>query len=262
MPKMPGIGNVRTFGRVNLLVGRRETGANGSRRLRPEGRKIMSRDLTRYATAEPTPTMEAFADFLIAEVFGGELPDGIEEVAFRTGVALGGSTRNYFQASDAWKSDPRNYLANVEANRAAKAEAALDRAKAAAAKAKAREAAALAKLEAAVEAAKAKAAALAAASEKAAAEGKSAPTKLNVADRFYTAARSRPLLLVHLLEAKAPAEIPAIRSGSCLVAVGLAFPKLADSSVREVKYKINLVKARELLFTEPGDDEDFNEEEM
>jgi hypothetical protein len=121
----------------------------------------MTKDLTRYASADATPTMEAFADYLIAEVFGGALPDGVDEASFRKGVTLGGSTRGYFQASDAWKSDPRNYLANVEANRATKAEAALERAKAAAAKAKAREEAAIAKLAAAVEAAKAKAAALA-----------------------------------------------------------------------------------------------------
>lgn len=119
------------------------------------------KDLTRYAKADATPTMEAFADFLIAEVFGGTLPDGIDETSFRKGVALGGSTRNYFQASDAWKADERNYLANVEANRAKVAEDRLAKAKAARAKAEEREAAAIAKLEAAVEAAKAKALALA-----------------------------------------------------------------------------------------------------
>jgi len=121
----------------------------------------MTKDLTRYATSEPTETMEAFADFLVKAVYGGALPDGIDEASFRKGVALGGSTRNYFQASDEWKADPRNYLANVEANRATKAAEALDRAREAAAKAKAREEAAIAKLAAAVEAAKAKAAALA-----------------------------------------------------------------------------------------------------
>ena len=125
------------------------------------------KDLTRYATAAPTTTMEAFADFLIAEVFGGALPDGVDEAAFRTGVSLGGSTRGYFQASDAWKNDPRNYLANVEANAAKRAEESLAKAKAAKAKAEAREAAAIAKLEAAVEAAKAKAAALAPVGEEA-----------------------------------------------------------------------------------------------
>jgi cell division septation protein DedD len=125
----------------------------------------MSKDLTRYAKAEPTETMVAFADFLIAEVFGGSLPDGVDEASFRTGVALGGSTRNYFQASEAWKNDPRNYLANVEANRAKRAEERLAKAREAAAKAKAREEAAVAKLEAAVAAAKAKAEALAAPAE-------------------------------------------------------------------------------------------------
>jgi hypothetical protein len=119
------------------------------------------KDLTRYATATPTDTMEAFADFLIVKVYGGALPEGIDEASFRTGVALGGSTRNYFQSSDEWKNDERNYLANVEANRAAKIEAAKERAVATKAKADARLAALEAKLAEAVEAAKAKAVALA-----------------------------------------------------------------------------------------------------
>jgi hypothetical protein len=118
------------------------------------------KDLTRYATADATPTMEAFADFLIAEVFGGTLPKGIDLASFRKGVALGGSTRMDFQKSDAWKSDPRNYLANVEANRAKVAEERLAKARTAKVKAEEREAAAIAKLEAAVAAAKAKAEAL------------------------------------------------------------------------------------------------------
>jgi hypothetical protein len=125
----------------------------------------MTKDLTRYADAKPTETMTAFADFLIVAVYGGELPDGIDEESFRKGVALGGSTRNYFQASDEWKSDPRNYLANVEANRATKAAERAERAKIAAKKAAEREAKAIADLAAAVEAAKAKASALASAVE-------------------------------------------------------------------------------------------------
>jgi hypothetical protein len=104
--------------------------------------------------------MEAFADFLIAEVYGGTLPKGVSEASFRTGVALGGSTRGYVQASEAWKSDPRNYLANVEANRATKAAERAERAKVAAKKAAEREAKAIEALEAAVAAAKAKAEAL------------------------------------------------------------------------------------------------------
>ena len=121
----------------------------------------MTKDLTRYATAKPTETMEAFADFLIEKVYGGALPDGIDEAAFRTGVSLGGSTRGYFQASDEWKADSRNYLANVDANRAAKAVERAERAKIAAKKASEREAAAIAKLEELVAKAAAKAASLA-----------------------------------------------------------------------------------------------------
>jgi hypothetical protein len=119
------------------------------------------KDLTKYATAKPTATMEAFADYLIAEVYGGTLPKGVNEASFRIGVALGGSTRGYFQSSEAWKTDPRNYLANVEKNRAAKIEAAKERAEVSKRKAEERLAALEAKLADAVAAAKAKAEALA-----------------------------------------------------------------------------------------------------
>jgi hypothetical protein len=119
------------------------------------------KNLASLANATATPTMEAFADFLIAEVFGGTLPKGMDLASFRKGVALGGSTRMDFQKSEAWKSDARNYLANVEANRATKAAERAERAKVAAAKAAERERAAIAALEAAVSAAKAKAAKLA-----------------------------------------------------------------------------------------------------
>lgn len=119
------------------------------------------KDVSGYATREISPTMEAFADYLVAEVFGGALPDGIEEASFRKGVALGGSTRGYFQASERWKSDPRNYLANVEANREVKALAKADAAKVALAKATERVAKAEEAARVAVEAAKARLAALA-----------------------------------------------------------------------------------------------------
>jgi hypothetical protein len=123
------------------------------------------KDLTRYATAAATPTMEAFADFLEAEVFGGKLPKGIDRDSFRKGVALGGSTRMDFQKSDAWKSDPRNYLANVEASRADRAAERAERAKVSREKAVAREEAAIAKLAEAVAAATARADALRATAE-------------------------------------------------------------------------------------------------
>ncbi len=118
-------------------------------------------DMKNYATAEITPTMEAFADFLVKEVFGGTLPKGMDLASFRRGVALGGSTRGHFQKSEAWKADPRNYLANVEANREAKAAEKAERAKAALVKAQERaDAAAKAAKEAAAKA-KAKADAIA-----------------------------------------------------------------------------------------------------
>jgi hypothetical protein len=119
-------------------------------------------DMTNYAGAAITPTMEAFGDWLIAEVFGGTLPKGLDEASFRKGVALGGSTRGYFQKSEAWKADDRNYLANVEANRERKSAERAERAKAALAKAEARAAKAIADAEAVAAKAKAKAEAIAA----------------------------------------------------------------------------------------------------
>jgi hypothetical protein len=115
----------------------------------------MSKDYTSYATAKITPTMEAFADFILANVFDGKLPKGVDEASFRKGVALGGSLRMDFQKSDFWKSDERNYLANVEARRATKAADALAKAEEAAKKTAARLEAAKAKAAAAVAAAKA-----------------------------------------------------------------------------------------------------------
>jgi hypothetical protein len=105
---------------------------------------MASKDVTGYATAEITPTMAAFGDYLIAEVFGGKLPKGVDEASFRKGVALGGSTRGYFQKSDFWQNDDRNYLANVEANRARKATERAEKATAAAKKAEERAAKAVA----------------------------------------------------------------------------------------------------------------------
>lgn len=131
-----------------------------------------AKDFRGYATKAATPTMEAFADFLIAEVYGGTLPDGLDEATFRKGVALGGSLRMPFQASETWKKDPRNYLANVDARRAEKAAEALRKAEAAKAKVAAR----IAKAEAALADAKAKAEAALAESAEAASEAGEAAT--------------------------------------------------------------------------------------
>jgi hypothetical protein len=108
----------------------------------------MSKDFKAYATAKPTDTMVAFADWLLAEVYEGKLPKGMDEASFRAGVALGGSTRGYFQKSEAWKADPRNYLANVDARREAKVLAAAEKAKAAKTKSDERAAKAIAAAEA------------------------------------------------------------------------------------------------------------------
>jgi hypothetical protein len=100
-----------------------------------------------YATKAISPTMVAFAEWIALET-------GVE-VDLRS-IALGDALRSKFQKSEWWKSDSRNYLANVEANRAAKATEAADRAKASLAKAQARVKAAEDKAKAAVAAAKAK----------------------------------------------------------------------------------------------------------
>ena len=86
-------------------------------------------------------------------------------------VALAGSLRSDFQASEFWKADSRNYKANIEANREAKANERAAKAKAAATKAIARAKDAEAKANEAAKAAKAKADALA---KKAAEEAKAA----------------------------------------------------------------------------------------
>jgi hypothetical protein len=72
------------------------------------------KDFTVYADKQITPTMEAFADFLIDEVYDGELPDEMDEDTFRRGVALGGSIRMDFQRSDFWAGDSRNRKNRVE----------------------------------------------------------------------------------------------------------------------------------------------------
>ena len=113
----------------------------------------MAKDYREMATKEITLTMVAFHEWLQNET-------GLE-LDLRS-VALAGSLRNDFQASDWWKADARNYKANVEANREIKARERADAAKAALVKAQERAKAAEAKAVEAAKAAKAKADALAA----------------------------------------------------------------------------------------------------
>lgn len=114
-------------------------------------------------------------------------------------------------------------------------------------------------------------------SERAAEEGREprAAENINVADRFYRAVRTRPLLILHVLDPKLEdqqsadgVELPDLKAGSSepaeVVALGLSFPAIdANVAVNLAKYKINLVKAREIFAStlDEGDDEDFTEEE-
>ena len=104
----------------------------------------MAKDYAAKAKAPITPTMEAFGDWL-REVTGVDVDS--------RSVALAGSLRMDFQASDWWKADSRNYLANVEASREAKAKERAEKAAESARKAIARANAAKAKAVEAAEAA-------------------------------------------------------------------------------------------------------------
>lgn len=101
----------------------------------------------------------------------------------------------------------------------------------------------------------------AAAKEQADADGTRVPDRISVADHFYRRARSRPLLIIHPIDPKPiegePWEPLPETCENRLVAIGLSFPELANEPERaQVKYKINLVKAREILgaTAEQGDD--------
>ncbi len=111
------------------------------------------KDLKTYATDDITPTMAAFAEWLQNETG--------YEVDART-VALAGTLRSQFQASDWWKQDARNYKSNIDANREAKAAERIAKAQDAAKKAQERAARLEADLKKSIAAAKAKADALAA----------------------------------------------------------------------------------------------------
>lgn len=91
-------------------------------------------------------------------------------------------------------------------------------------------------------------------------DGEEPPTHVSVADKYYRANRKRPLLIIHSIHPKAIEgqrwQLPEGCEGK-LVAIGLSFPKLNDETKGgQVKYKINLVKAREVLAPamEIGDD--------
>ena len=79
----------------------------------------------------------------------------------------------------------------------------------------------------------------------------------SVPDSVYRVARTRPLLLIHVIEAKAEAGEKQPPNG--LIALGLSFPDFNDDDVaRRVKYRVNLVELRAMLENEIDEDIDEN----
>ncbi len=104
----------------------------------------------------------------------------------------------------------------------------------------------------------AKAKSLAAARAEAERDGMPPPKSVNVSDRFYRAERTRPLLLLHFLEARPVEGQKLDLEDQPVVALGLSFPTIpGEHRLKEATYKINLVKARELhSAADDADDED------
>jgi len=77
-------------------------------------------------------------------------------------------------------------------------------------------------------------------------------TGKSVPDSVYRVARTRPLLLVHVIEATADGgETPP----NGLIALGLSFPDFNDDDVaRRVKYRVNLVELRAMIENEVDED--------
>jgi hypothetical protein len=109
----------------------------------------MANEYASYKTNEISPTLVAFAEWLVEETG--------YQVDVRSVAMGGGVLRTKFQQSEWWKNDPRNYKANVEANKAKKDVEAAAKAKDVLEKAKKRLADAEAKAKASLAAAKAKA---------------------------------------------------------------------------------------------------------
>jgi len=77
----------------------------------------------------------------------------------------------------------------------------------------------------------------------------------NISDKTYRTARSRPLLMTHVLSPNEP--IPGVED---IIALGLSFPQFDDSDVaKRVIYRVNLVEWRSMLEQEV--DDDLQEEE-
>jgi hypothetical protein len=86
--------------------------------------------------------------------------------------------------------------------------------------------------------------------------------KKNVPGKAYNEFRERPLLLLHFLlpEVKSEQAFAMPRGTDALVAIGLSFPKLSNTSMR-MTYRINLVELRNMLADDADSFEDDGDEQ-
>lgn len=93
--------------------------------------------------------------------------------------------------------------------------------------------------------------------------------RINIADKYYRRSRTRPLLLLHVLQPElidAPDASPTQPHRQRpdlepMVAIGLSFPIIDEEGARSVAtYKINLVKFREIYAGEDDEDDDVAED--
>jgi len=83
------------------------------------------------------------------------------------------------------------------------------------------------------------------------------PEKRSVPDWAYRDYRSRPLLLIHCIEAHDEKGNRVAPKTECFIALGLSFPKFADTAQEErVLYRINVVELRTMFEDELDDDEE------
>ena len=84
--------------------------------------------------------------------------------------------------------------------------------------------------------------------------------KKSVPDRLYRLERTRPLLLIHAIQATAESGNTQPPDG--LIALGLSFPDFNDDDVaRRVTYRVNLVELRAMIENEVDDDIDESDDD-
>jgi hypothetical protein len=84
--------------------------------------------------------------------------------------------------------------------------------------------------------------------------------KKSIPDSVYRVARTRPLLLIHAIQAAAISGDKQPPDG--LIALGLSFPDFNDDgAARRVAYRVNLVELRAMIENEIDEDSDENDED-